>query len=381
MQRTVAAVAVVVAVAWAWAGAEFEVGRLLAGLPRMAEFLARMVPPDTNVARTVAASTLETVQMALFGTFLSALASLVLGLMAAGNLAPRWLSGPTKMLLGTLRAIPLILLALMFVSTVGLGPLPGVLALAVHSTGMLGKFYSEAFENAGAGALEALDSAGASWLQKVRYGVVTQVAPDLARDTMFRFELNLRESLVLGLVGAGGIGFYIQLYVRSFQYERVATLTIVVIVIVIAVEQVSVLVRNRLRARLGQVATLLHQRLGTSPRQAELLHMMLPRNQRRYRELVPTLLGMPQVIAGLHVHPQVGTGIQGNGQPHRHLRTNPGMFVDKLGKRLTGYTETLGSLGNGNTQRLDPLSSQDTARVGRIMHSHHCLLMMINVIN
>lgn len=213
----------------------------------MGEFFSRMVPPDMTVAQTVVRSTLETVQIALFGTVLSALVSFPLGLLGAGNITPCSISQPIKWLLGALRAIPVILLALMFVTTVGLGPFPGVLALAVHSTGMLGKFYSEALENARPGPLEALDSSGATWLQKVRFGMFTQIAPDLARDTLFRFELNLRESLVLGLVGAGGIGFYIQLYIRAFQYEKVATLTIVVLVMVILLEQISVVVRNRLR--------------------------------------------------------------------------------------------------------------------------------------
>jgi phosphonate transport system permease protein len=234
-------------VAWAWAGTDFHLDKLITGLPRMAEFFSRMVPPDTAVAKTVIVSTGETVQIALFGTLLSAVASFFLGVLGAVNLTPRWVYQPVKWLLSVLRAIPIILLALMFVSTVGLGPFPGVLAVAVHSTGMLGKFYAEAFENARRGPLEALDSAGATWWQKVRFGVLTQVAPDLARDTLFRFELNLRESLVLGLVGAGGIGFYIQLYIRAFQYEKVATLTIVVLLMVVLVEQVSVAIRRRLR--------------------------------------------------------------------------------------------------------------------------------------
>ena len=151
----------------------------------------------------------------------------------------------------TLRAFRLLidstlLLALMFVAALGLGPVPGVLAIAVHSIGMLAKFYADAFESARPGPIEALDSAGANWLQRIRYGVLTQVAPDLARDTLFRFELNLRESLVLGLVGAGGIGFYIQLYIRSFQYQRVATLTLVILAIVVLVEQGSVAIRRKL---------------------------------------------------------------------------------------------------------------------------------------
>lgn len=234
-------------IAWAWAGADFQVHKLLAGLPRMAEFFSRMVPPDTTVARTVMVSTAETVQIALFGTVLSAVASFFLGLLAAVNLTPRWVHQPVKWLLGMLRAVPIILVALLFVATVGLGPFPGVLAIAVHSTGMLGKFYAEAFENARRGPLEALGSAGATWWQQVRFGVLTQVAPDVARDTLFRFELNLRESLVLGLVGAGGIGFYIQLYIRAFQYDKVATLTLVVLLIVVLVEQISIAIRRRLR--------------------------------------------------------------------------------------------------------------------------------------
>ncbi len=237
----------VVVIAWALRGSEFQLDKLLAGLPRMGDFFSRMFPPDMTVAKTVFVSTTETIQIALSGTFLSICISFFLGLIAAENLSPRWISQPTKWFLAFLRGIPIILLALMFVSTVGLGPLPGVLAIAFHSTGMLGKFYAESFENAREGPIEALDSAGANLWQKIRFGVLTQVGPDLARDTLFRFELNLRESLVLGLVGAGGIGFYILLYIRAFQYEKVATLTIVVLLMVLIVEQISVAIRRRLR--------------------------------------------------------------------------------------------------------------------------------------
>ena len=245
--RTGGALFVVVLIAWAWAGSDFQLSKLIAGLPRLTEFFSRMVPPDMSVAQTVVVATSETIQIALFGTFLSIIASFWLGLLAAINLTPDWIHQPVKWFLSILRGIPMILLALMFVSTVGLGPFPGVLAVALHSTGMLGKFYAEAFENARQGPIEALHSAGASWWQKVRFGVLTQVAPDLARDSLFRFELNLRESLVLGLVGAGGIGFYIQLYIRGFQYDKVATLTIVVLVMVVLVEQMSTAIRRRLR--------------------------------------------------------------------------------------------------------------------------------------
>ena len=245
--RVAAILGVVAAIAWGWHGTSFDPARFVAGLPRLREFVGRMLPPDADVASTVLRSTVETLQIALFGTLLSAIASVVLGVAAARTLAPAWLAIPLKWMLSALRAIPMLLLALLFVSTVGLGPFPGVLAVAVHSTGMLGKFYAEAFDGARSGPLEALDSAGASWLQRVRFGVLPQVAPILARDTLFRFELNLRESLALGLVGAGGIGLYIQMYTRAFQYDKVATLTIVVLLMVVLVEQASVAVRQRLR--------------------------------------------------------------------------------------------------------------------------------------
>lgn len=234
-------------VAWSWRGSEFALGKLIVGLPRMAEFFSRMAPPDIEVASTVLRATGETIQIAWLGTVLSAAASLFLGMLAATNLTPAWVHQPVRWLLSILRAIPMILLALIFVSTVGLGPFPGVLAVAVHSTGMLGKFYAEAFEGARRGPIEALDSAGATWGQRIRFAILTQVAPDLARDTLFRFELNFRDSLVLGLVGAGGIGFYIQLYIRAFQYDKVATLTFVVLLVVVLVEQASVAIRGRLR--------------------------------------------------------------------------------------------------------------------------------------
>ena len=228
-------------------GAELDLDKLARGLPRMADFLGRMVPPDLSVMQTVVISTVETLQIALVGTFFSVVLSFPLALMAASNLSPAWLSQPVKALLGAIRAVPLILLALFFVSTVGLGPFPGVLAVTVHSIGMLGKFYAEAFENANDGVLEALDSAGATLLQRLRFGVIPQVSPDLMRDTLFRLELNFRESLILGLVGAGGIGFYIQLYIRAFQYERVATLTITLLLMVVIVELVSTRLRQILR--------------------------------------------------------------------------------------------------------------------------------------
>ena len=240
-------VALGVLVAWALIDTGIDLARIASSGPRIYAFLDRMYPPDWSVLPTVVNASLETFHIALLGTVASIVFSLVLGALAAESVTPRLVHVPLKWLLATIRAIPLILVAMLMVGAVGLGPLPGILAIAFHSTGMLGKFYAEAIESVPAQSLEALDSAGVTWLQKMRFGAWPQMAPDLVRDTLFRFELNIRESLVLGLVGAGGIGFYIQTYVRAFQYDKAATLTIVVVLFVVLIEAVNHVVRTSLK--------------------------------------------------------------------------------------------------------------------------------------
>lgn len=240
-------VALAVLIIWSWTGSDIDLGKLAASGGRIMDFLARMVPPDLSVLPVVLDSSAETLRIAVLGTCGCIVLSFVLGPLAAATLTPRWVHLPIKGLLATIRGIPLILVAMLMVGAVGLGPLPGILAIALHATGMLAKFYAEAIEGVARAPIEALDSAGATFLQKLRFGVWPQMAADIVRDTLFRFEMNLRESLILGIVGAGGIGFYIQTYVRSFQYEKVATLTVVVVAFVILIEVANSAVRRWLR--------------------------------------------------------------------------------------------------------------------------------------
>lgn len=240
-----AAIGLVVVLAWYDLG--LDTTRLGTSGGRLLDFLQRMVPPDLSVLGIVTEAALETVEIALIGTALSIVMSVPLGLLAAGTVTPAWVHVSVKWLLAAIRGIPLILVAMIMVGAVGLGPLPGVLAIAFHSTGMLAKFFAEAFESVDNRPIAALSSAGASAIQIHWFGTLPQIAPDLLRDVMFRFELNLRESLVLGLVGAGGIGFYIQIYIRSFQYQKVATLTIVILIMVIAIEAITYALRRVLR--------------------------------------------------------------------------------------------------------------------------------------
>lgn len=202
------------------------------------------MPPDWSVTGLVSRSIAETLLITLVGTALAMIVSLPLGFLAATNISPPWISHPVKWFLGLIRSIPLIVVALIFVAAVGLGPFPGALAIAFHSVGMLAKFYAEEFETADKGVLNAVQGTGASWLQTLRFGLLPQSMPQLVAFTVFRFEMNFRDATVLGLVGAGGIGYYVQLYVRGFQYEKVAILLLVIIVVVTLLDQMTYWVRK-----------------------------------------------------------------------------------------------------------------------------------------
>ncbi len=154
--------------------------------------------------------------------------------------------GVVRTLLNGIRSVPLILYALFFVAAVGLGPLAGTLATAVYSAGMLGKFFSEAIEAIDPKPVEGVLATGASRLQALRFGVLPQVFPLFMAYILYRFELNVREGTILGLVGAGGIGFYITLYMRSFEYGRVATLTLIILALVAAIDALSSYLRAKL---------------------------------------------------------------------------------------------------------------------------------------
>lgn len=237
--------AIAAAVLWSLATAEIELARLLSAGPRIAEFLGRMLPPDPTILPEIAKGTAETLRIAILGTLGAVILSVPLGILAAETMTPPAVHRPVRALLALVRAIPLILVAMLMVGAVGLGPLPGIIAVAFHAAGMLGKFYAEAIDGVARAPIAALESAGAGPLLRLRYAIWPQMAPVVLRDTIFRFELNLRESLILGIVGAGGIGFYIQTYVRSFQYDKAASVTLAVIVMVMVIEAVNVALGKR----------------------------------------------------------------------------------------------------------------------------------------
>ena len=235
---------------WSAAGAQLSWGELAAGLPQIGDFIRRSFPPDWSILPRLWAPALETIQIAIWGSLLSVVLALPLSFIAAGNLHGwHWLRRVTRQFLNVVRSINELILALVFVSAVGLGPFPGVLALALHGMGMLGKFFAESIEEIDDGPLEALRSAGASQLQVIAFGVVPQAITAWIGVVLYRFEVNLRSATVLGMVGAGGLGFELVSSLKLFQYQETATCIVVITVMVITADLVSNFLRQRIQRR------------------------------------------------------------------------------------------------------------------------------------
>jgi phosphonate transport system permease protein len=231
---------------WSAVATEVSLGRMVEGLPYMWDFVRRMVPPDLSVLGNAVRGAIETVQIAIVGTAVAAVLALPVGFAAARNAAPRWLFYSSRLLLNAFRAVDTLVYALFFVAAVGLGPFPGVLAVIVYTATVLAKLYSEAIEAIEPGPVEAVRATGATRLQVLRWGVLPQLAPQFLSFTLYRFETNIRAAAILGFVGAGGIGFYVQTYLRLLNYPAAASVLLVLVALVMVIDFAS----SRLRARL-----------------------------------------------------------------------------------------------------------------------------------
>jgi phosphonate transport system permease protein len=238
--------AIAVAVVWSAHATEVSLYRIVEGAPFMLDFVRRMVPPDWSVLGNAVRGAVQTIQIALVGTAVAAVIAVPLGFAAARNAAPRWLFHAARTVLNVFRAIDTLVYALFFVAAVGLGPFPGVLAVVAYTATVLAKLYSEAIEAIDPGPVEAVRAVGARPLQVLRWGVLPQLLPQFLSFTLYRFETNIRAAAILGFVGAGGIGFYVQNYLRMLDYPAASTVLLVLVALVMLVDFVS----SRVRARL-----------------------------------------------------------------------------------------------------------------------------------
>ncbi|MGO4871499.1 MAG: phosphonate ABC transporter, permease protein PhnE [Roseiarcus sp.] len=246
LARALVALLVAAIIAQAFYVVEARPEDLITGVHGMADLLSRAMPPDVSQIRDMLWPALETVDLAIFGTVFGVLMALPLAVLAAANVTPaRPLYFLARAVIALTRAVPDLVWALLFVTAVGLGPFPGALALSVHSIGMLGRLFAEVIEDMDFGPVEALTLTGASRLQVFTHAVVPGVLPSLLGISLYRFDENLRSSLVLGFVGAGGIGFQLLTAMNLFQYQTVSLLLIMTFALVMLAERGSALLRRR----------------------------------------------------------------------------------------------------------------------------------------
>jgi len=223
-------------------------GRLTEGIPAIGVLLGDMLPPDFSNAGDWVGPILDTLAMSLAGTALAILLSLPLCFLAAHNTAPHPLVYRTaRLFLNFFRAIPELILGIVFVAAVGFGTLPGVLALGLHSVGMVGKFFAEAVEHVDGKPVEAAHAAGAAPFQVVQHAILPQVLPQFLDVAVYRWEYNFRASTVMGMVGAGGIGLELMSALRLMQYQNVAGILICILAMVTVVDSVGSALRRRLK--------------------------------------------------------------------------------------------------------------------------------------
>ncbi len=226
----------------------FDAERFADGIPALGQLFSEMVPPDFGRWRSWLRPLLDTLAMSIAGTILAVVFSVPMALLAAPNTTPHpVVRHVARTLLSFLRSVPEIIMGIIFVAAVGFGALPGVLALALHSIGMMAKFYAESIEHVDPKPLEAARAAGASAGQVITHAVLPQVLPQLADITIYRWEYHFRASAVLGIVGAGGIGFELIAALRLIRYDQVSAILLTILACVIVVDWIGSVLRRRLK--------------------------------------------------------------------------------------------------------------------------------------
>ena len=243
---------------------EFYPSSLIAGAPRIGEYFSRIAPAlewSKLFANTQTEGSLafwmyrldawglllfETAQMAALATLMGAVVALLLAFPAAKNLGlPAWVNATCRRVLEATRTVPEIVFALIFVWAFGVGALAGILAIALHTAGALGKLFADAMENIEMRPWDGVRASGGSWFQACRYAVLPAALPDLLSYAMLRFEINLRSASVIGFVGAGGIGEELYKVISFNYYEEISAIIVLVILAVVCIDLVSEKLRRR----------------------------------------------------------------------------------------------------------------------------------------
>tara|TARA_B110000438_G_C15803846_1_gene646380 strand:+ start:842 stop:1723 length:882 start_codon:yes stop_codon:yes gene_type:complete len=232
--------------------------RLLDGIPRLGDYVSQILPSLDSPSLLLDSKTegsiaywyfnlpkylkllFETFNMALLATLIGSSLALLLSFIAAKNTAPNsFIYFTTRRVLEFFRGVPEIIFAILFVWALGIGPIAGIIAMTLHTTGSLGKLFSEVHENSDIRPREALKASGGNWLSEMKFGLLPQVLPNLISYILLRFEINIRASTILGFVGAGGIGQELYLVINFNYYEEVSAIILLIIFTVISIDLLS----------------------------------------------------------------------------------------------------------------------------------------------
>ena len=249
---------------------DFNLSQIIDGFPRLSDYIVKILPNlDINLIlensktegsiqywyfnfKKYAALLYETFNMAVLSTLMGFVFALLLSFLSAKNITPNIYSYHlVKRFLEFLRGVPEIIFAILFVWALGVGPLAGIIAITIHTTGALGKLFSEVHENADLKTCEAIRSHGGNWVSEMRYGIIPKVLPNIISYALLRFEINIRASTVIGFVGAGGIGQELYLVINFNYYEEVSAIILLIILTVITIDISSGRIRQKIIGEMG----------------------------------------------------------------------------------------------------------------------------------
>jgi phosphonate transport system permease protein len=241
-------IALVVAfLAWCANGVDLRPREMFTAVPVIADYFGRMWPPKWNFFSEIWKPAIETLYVALWGNVLATFVGLPLGLLASSQVSSsRIVRSGAMGILNVFRSISELIWAILFVAAVGLGPFPGSLALGMNYGGILGRLYAEAIENVDKGPIEALEATGASKLQVIMFAILPQVLPQFVSYNLYWFEVGVRSATVLGMVGAGGIGFELITAIRLFEWREVGLILLFILAMVTVIDLASTYIRSRL---------------------------------------------------------------------------------------------------------------------------------------
>ncbi len=224
---------------------EADPAQFVDGIPNLAIIAKEMTEVELALFGTAFWSILETIQMAFIGTVVGVAIALPLSMLAARNLNSKFVYAPIRAILAATRTFPSILWAILFVIMVGLGPFAGILAIIMYTVGFIAKLQYESIEAVDSDPVEAVSSIGVSKWQLIRHVIIPESAPHLLSQILYMFDYNVRQTTILGLVGAGGIGFYIINYIKFFEYGKAAVFMLVVLIAVLIIDWISVKIRDK----------------------------------------------------------------------------------------------------------------------------------------